>query len=252
MGTDGACAHQGDARFARAGFGVYFGEAHSQNVGIKLEGAVQSAQRAELAALDWVLRRAWRPVQVASDSKFVCCGFEALRGGACAASMEHADLWGSAQNALGAKEHEDTPCFARLGTSRVMPKPLMLRLASFPTLNFVTTTGLTDWLCMGANLHAAPERLVSLASQRKKDAIRLQSMMVSILEARSRARPLPFRAAGFTAAELRALEVFPCAASRALEAAGGGVVPEGELGVPAPLAGAEFHGVLRPAAPFEC
>jgi hypothetical protein len=49
--TDGACTDQAHELLARAGYGVYFGQGHSQNYESRLYGSCQNAQRAETAAL---------------------------------------------------------------------------------------------------------------------------------------------------------------------------------------------------------
>eukprot|EP00973_Karenia_brevis_P031867 4397091-Karenia_brevis.AAC.1 len=66
--TDGACSNNQDARFRRAGVGVYWNDNHALNCSIPLPGDVQTNQRAELYAVILVLEGSAGRVHVRSDS----------------------------------------------------------------------------------------------------------------------------------------------------------------------------------------
>eukprot|EP00973_Karenia_brevis_P004001 551258-Karenia_brevis.AAC.1 len=66
--TDGACSRNQDARFRRAGVGVFWCEGDCRNLSIPLPGTVQSNQRAELFAVLSVLESVASPVDIHTDS----------------------------------------------------------------------------------------------------------------------------------------------------------------------------------------
>ena len=90
--TVGGCRHGNSG--TRAGFGVYWGEGHPLNTHKALPGAVQTAQRAEVAALLWALQQAQSPIKVWSDSKYTVHMAHAARGGR-RRFPSHPDLWES-------------------------------------------------------------------------------------------------------------------------------------------------------------
>eukprot|EP00973_Karenia_brevis_P072319 10046139-Karenia_brevis.AAC.1 len=63
-----------DARFRRAGVGVYWCEGDPRNVCMPLPGWHQTNQRAELLAVKLVLDMAVGPVEIRSDSQYVVDG----------------------------------------------------------------------------------------------------------------------------------------------------------------------------------
>ena len=90
--TDGACTHNQDPRFRRAGSGIYYNENDAMNWSGMLPGLLQSNQRAELFAVLVTCLRDPRPLDIRSDSEWVVRGVAALQ------SMSkiydsHQDLW---------------------------------------------------------------------------------------------------------------------------------------------------------------
>ena len=77
--TDGACRHNQDPRFRRAGVGAFWSKGNLLNCCIALDGWSQTNQRAELEALRQVLRREDRPLTVKSDSAYVIDGYNLHR-----------------------------------------------------------------------------------------------------------------------------------------------------------------------------
>ena len=88
--TDGGCRHGNSGM--RAGFGVYWGEGHPLNTHQALPGAIQTAQRAEVAALLWALQQAQSPIKVWSDSKYTVLTAQAAQAGR-RHFASHPDLW---------------------------------------------------------------------------------------------------------------------------------------------------------------
>ena len=92
--TDGACANNQDQRFRRAGAGIFYGTGHPMNASMILPGYVQSNQRAELLAVVVACMRDPRPLDIRTDSEYVCNGFAALSSWKESGwKGDHADLW---------------------------------------------------------------------------------------------------------------------------------------------------------------
>ena len=72
--TDGACRNNQDARFRRAGVGVFSSIGHALDWSSPLAGHCQTNQRAELEAVRFALRAEQRPVEIRSDSQYVVDG----------------------------------------------------------------------------------------------------------------------------------------------------------------------------------
>ena len=92
--TDGACSNNQDFRLRRAGSGIFYGDACVENLGVPLPGPVQTNQRAELFAVVLACLRDPRSLDIRSDSKYVCDGFQSLLlHGLHVVSGDHIDLW---------------------------------------------------------------------------------------------------------------------------------------------------------------
>ena len=68
--TDGASSNNQDARFRRAGSGIYYGDTHGMNLHVMVPGLLQSNQRAELLAVVLACLRDPRPLDIRPDSMF--------------------------------------------------------------------------------------------------------------------------------------------------------------------------------------
>ena len=91
--TDGASSHNQDSRFRRAGSGIFYGHEHALNWSGLLPGLAQSNQRAELFAVLVACLRDPRPLDIRSDSEWVCKGFCSWGSWSAAGwSGDHADL----------------------------------------------------------------------------------------------------------------------------------------------------------------
>ena len=92
---DGACpSGQGDLRLRGSGAGVYYGSGSKHNSVIRIQGAAQGAQRAEIrAALRWALC-AWSKTVYITDSQQVKDGIEAILQGKKKKNKSHTETSG--------------------------------------------------------------------------------------------------------------------------------------------------------------
>ena len=77
--TDGACRHNQDNSFRRAGAGVFYSTGSDKNASVALDGRDQTNQRAELLAAVIALRQDPRPMEIRTDSKYVMDEARGLR-----------------------------------------------------------------------------------------------------------------------------------------------------------------------------
>eukprot|EP00973_Karenia_brevis_P070409 9787509-Karenia_brevis.AAC.1 len=94
--TDGACRDNQYQKLRRAGVGVFWARNHSMNISRPLPGAWQSNQRAELLAIFLAVRAEARPLEVRTDSQYVCDGWARFISGHVRTSwygIPHADIW---------------------------------------------------------------------------------------------------------------------------------------------------------------
>ncbi len=91
--TDGACRHNQDSRFRRAGCGVFFGVDDPRNVSCPLYSIAQSNNRAELMAFILVVRACLGSLEVRTDSEYVLSGFDAIPKNQQRQLTENLDLW---------------------------------------------------------------------------------------------------------------------------------------------------------------
>ena len=102
--TDGSSVNSRDARFQRAGAGIFYGAGRPLNVAIPGPGPVQTNQRAELFAVLNAIGREQRLLEIRSDSQYVVDGVrnwskwcrQGWRG-------SHQDLWGRLSELLQAR-----------------------------------------------------------------------------------------------------------------------------------------------------
>ena len=176
--TDGSTSHQADARFRRAGAGIFYGIGDDMNLALPLPGKVQTNQRAELFAVVKLLEREWRPVQIRSDSQYVVngvknfCAWQKLgwRG-------DNSDLWSQLAGLLtqrpledveitkvkGHATHQDVECGA------VLPE------------DKAGNDGADGLARAAASTQAAPADLLQRAAARRRQATAIQLMFLRIL-----------------------------------------------------------------------
>jgi len=178
--TDGAASNNQDCRFRRAGFGIYYGECHDMNLGALLPGLQQTNQRAELLAVVVACLRDPRPLDIRSDSDYVCTGLGTWRSWVHAGwSGDHADLW----DALAAE------LLSRSSPVQVMwvkghAKPIDILRGRTTEEDKRGNDGADALAVAGAKMHPISSEVLEAAVQRREYAVQVQSMMVTVLEAR--------------------------------------------------------------------
>ena len=91
--TDGACVHNQDNRFRRAGCGVFFSKGNARNLAFPLPGREQTNNRAELTAALAAVRAHSGPVEVRRDSQHVVSQAAQLLRGEKVHPKANVDLW---------------------------------------------------------------------------------------------------------------------------------------------------------------
>ena len=181
--TDGAASNNQDDRFRRAGFGIYYDDGHNLNLSALLPGLQQTNQRAELLAVVVACLRDPRPLDIRSDSEYVCEGFSRWMFWADSGwAGDHADLWNLLANELRAR------------TSAVHVSWVKGHAKRIDILRGRTTEedkrgndGADGLAVDGANLHPVSPEVLDSARHRKTCAVQVQRMMVTVLQARFQA-----------------------------------------------------------------
>ena len=184
--TDGACSNNQDDRFRRAGSGVFYSSAHSMNWQGMLPGLLQSNQRAELFAVLVTCLRDPRPLDIRSDSMYVCDGFanwqtwmhEGWPG-------QHADLWNALASELSGRAHMVSVSWVLGHAKRI---DVMRGRTSWE--DKLGNDGADALAVAGAASHAAPVEVIASAKSRRLLALSVQAMMLAIARARQAAFPL--------------------------------------------------------------
>ena len=178
--TDGAASHNQERRFRRAGCGIYYGDAHGMNFSAGVPGLVQGNQRAELLAVVLACLRDPRPLDIRTDSEYVCKGFASWRSW-CSGGWkhDHADLWNVLALALQNR-------MADVCVSWVMGHAKAIDVARGRTTEEDKrgNDGADKLAVAGAAMHRVPAEVVAAANLRKQTAMHVQQMMVAILTAR--------------------------------------------------------------------
>jgi len=92
--TDGACVHNQDDRFRRAGCGVFFNTSSARNLSFTLPGREQTNNRAELAAALAAVQAHRGSLEIRSDSQYVVgMAQQLLKGDKVPPGACNADLW---------------------------------------------------------------------------------------------------------------------------------------------------------------
>ena len=178
--ADGAASNNQDHRFRRAGFGIYYADHHGMNLSALVPGLQQTNQRAELLAVVVACLRDPRPLDIRSDSEYVCKGCSAWKSWVHVGwPAEHADLW----NLLAAE---------LLGrTFAVHVKWVKGHAKRIDILRGITTEedkrgndGADALAVDGAKMHSVSPEVLEAALQRKVCAPQVQRMMVAVLQAR--------------------------------------------------------------------
>ena len=178
--TDGASSHNQDNRLRRAGSGIFYGPGHAMNWANILPGLAQSNQRAELFAVLVACMRDPRPLDIRSDSEYVCSGVRSMHSWYDLGwSGEHADLWN-----LLAKEIYNRATPVHVSWVLGHAKTIDVQRGRTTLLDKVGNDGADKLACEGAAMHAVDIHVASDAKARCTIAKTVQRMMTHILEAR--------------------------------------------------------------------
>ena len=175
--TDGASAHNQDSRFRRAGSGIFYGIEHALNWSGILPGLAQSNQRAELFAVVVACLRDPRPLDIRSDSEWVCNGFRDWRTWAAVGWQgEHADLWD-----VLAKELCVRACDVSVSWVKGHATENDVKYGRTTCEDKAGNDGADKLAVAGAAIHHVPAEGAAEAMSRRQMAKRTQEMMVNIL-----------------------------------------------------------------------
>ena len=202
--TDGACRDGRHPKLARAGLGVYYADNHHLNLTQRIHGLVQTSTHAEAWALAQLVRMAEDRVHVLIDNLAVATAFANLLAGQPDTLADTNDEpWTLIKQAVQAKPHQFRISHVRshLG-SRGIDDGRIGVIAEY--LNRQADRLAT----MGAQYHAVPNALRRRAIANAQLAIILQYTAAHILDQRANTRPMDHRTAGFTDAQLAALQAF--------------------------------------------
>ena len=175
--TDGASAHNQDSRFRRAGSGIWYGIEHALNWSGMLPGLAQSNQRAELFAVVVACVRDPRPLDIRSDSEWVCKGFHDWRTWASVGWRgEHADLWDLLAKELCDRAGDVTVSWVK---GHATEKDIKRGRTTYE--DKAGNDGADKLAVAGAATHQVPAEVVEDARSRRQMARQTQEMMVDIL-----------------------------------------------------------------------
>jgi ribonuclease HI len=184
--TDGASPHNQDSRFRRAGSGIYYGLEHIMNWSGILPGLAQSNQRAELFAVLVACLRDPRPLDIRSDSEWVCKGFSSLSSWVSQGWQgEHADLW----NML-ACEVSSRACDVSVSWCKGHATWKDVDRGRTTSEDKIGNDGADKLAVDGAAKHRVPPEVVAAAKARRQTAKRTHEMMLEILIERQRQEAL--------------------------------------------------------------
>ena len=202
--TDGAASHAADYRFRRSGFGIYFGEGHTQNVSRKCYGATHSAIRSEIYAILHSLKYILFAASfILCDNKSVVDMFSLILQGHFDPTWEHIDLWNIIRRVIDIR-----------GVDYFSIKWIPSHTKEQHILDGIISredrymNEQADKLATaGAKLHTIDRRIIDRAKHRLKLAVELQKTACNILHERARTLPLAGRRAGYSATEHSNLHV---------------------------------------------
>ena len=178
--TDGAAANNQDHRFRRAGFGIYYDDGHDMNMSALVPGLRQTNQRAELLAVVVACLRDPRPLDIRSDSDYVCKVFHEWRSWAHVGwSGDHADLWDLLATELHARTAEVQVTWVKGHATCVD-----VQRGRTTEEDKKGNEGADALAVAGARLHHIDSEVLAAAKDRRSCAKQVQQMMVTVLQAR--------------------------------------------------------------------
>ena len=182
--TDGACSNNQFRHLRRAGCGVFFGAGHPSNMSYPLLGVEQTNQRAELHAVIAVLEIEKRPVEIRSDSKYVCDGFLAFQQNLRCEHLtgDNADLWAILASLVTSRD-QGTVVLAKV---KGHAKEEHVASGEVLAIDKYGNDQADIHAVEGSRRHTAPDHLVAAFVRRRRLAKATHSMMLRILSARKR------------------------------------------------------------------
>ena len=181
--TDGASSHNQDQRFRRAGSGIFYGVGHPMNASVMLPGLVQSNQRAELLAVVLSCLRDPRPLDIRTDSEYVCKGANAwMTWCDCGWPHDHADLWNTFAREMRSRATRVCVSWVKGHARRVD-----VERGRATEEDKIGNDGADALAVAGAALHTVPVEVVGSARQRRQCATSVHKMILAVLQARLRA-----------------------------------------------------------------
>ena len=151
-----------------------------------LPGLLQSNQRAELLAVVLTCLRDPRPLDICSDSEYVCKGVASSKSWTqCGWQHGHADLWNCLAHELCGRDSHVCVSWVKGHATRVD----VLRGRSTEE-DKRGNDGADELARAGARLHHVSAEVVASAKERRRAAVNVQRMMLCILKARFLAETL--------------------------------------------------------------
>ena len=146
----------------------------------KCTGLVQTNQRAELLAVVLACLRDPRPLNIRTDSDYVCKGVTSLDGLATGHRQgDHADLW-----SLLDKEFASRSSAVKVTWVKGHVKQIDVTRGRCTKEDKEGNDGADALARAGAQLHAIPAEVLEAAQQRRHWATSVQQMMVTIVHTR--------------------------------------------------------------------
>ena len=150
------------------------------NLSTRLPGRLQGNQRAELLAVLLACLRDPRPLDIRTDSEYVCNGVASLRSWQSYGwNHDHADVWNRLALALQSRATDVSVSWVK-GHA----KSIDVERGRTTREDKIGNDGADLLAVAGAAMHVVDAEVVAAASLRKRNAIHVQQMMVAILKAR--------------------------------------------------------------------
>lgn len=150
------------------------------NRSIAVPGLLQSNQRAELLAVLCACLRDPRPLDIRSDSEYVCAGCSSWRAWIQTGwKGEHSDLWHSL-----AEELQRRASTVKVSWVKGHAKRIDIERGRTTELDKWGNDGADALAVRAAQTHRVPEEFLISASLRKHSAKNVQQMMITVLKAR--------------------------------------------------------------------
>lgn len=206
VALDGSAIYAQDARIRSAGYAVYYGPTHSQNLAFPLAGWEQTAQRGEVAALA-ALMETTRPthLSIITDSRYVYNNMmELLPNKQLDNDIKHPDLWKPIQRVLGILRQQGHDVRIRHVNSHLTQTDV--DEGRIDVIGFEMNKAVDSMATTAAKSHRPPTALAIMAKMTRADAAAYHVMLSKILTHRANATPLPHRCEGYSASDLNSAQ----------------------------------------------